>query len=302
MTRTRVFIVLALVVAAHAANDLISNPIGNSVRPSDGFVWLGLNLARIGVIMSQPLLLALFAVLWPAPRPLRQTVSLALLVLFLFSALHAEAGPVRIDLSTALFLAALYVVVLVICQGIVSWRRWRIATPWPPTRSLGDERFTLRGLLVAITLSCLLLALGRGLFSGVEWALRDWMATLRELAMIMLFYATMLLPAVFLVSLVLGTGPRKRVASWFAISTSSAGLGMLMLVVYTGSNEPWWEAALQLGAVMAGAYISVLVTLLVLRSCGFRLQSGRIEHTPPRDKADEFGPSLVPSTMTLYDA
>jgi hypothetical protein len=261
---------LALLVAAHAAFNILLNPMGGVSE--DEF----LTMLCMGVVFMQPVVFAIWTAIGPPPAMKRIPFSLAGFVFIVLAGACAaqlrlskrsfpptNVGPEWVFMPAALFAAALLVVLVV---WVVT--RWRIAN----TRSISGRaatvnQFSVKYLLVLTAISAVLLGIGRGLASSNDWSFgRNLGQVVARIWLILLVMIPAILVPLSVITLrptlrmFVGTIVSGAVLAWVAIET------IILL-----DNPPRSDVTRQVLFIQLGAMIAGIASALVLRFAGFRL-------------------------------
>jgi len=273
MRRRAVWIVLGLWFAAHAALNLIF-PIaatGDSLLSANRLVTVGM----VGAGFAPTVLLAIAAVIAPVPAFVRVPGTIVLTTLLAYT---IAFGNLRVDPSTiayVLIYPLLYTAYLLPAFVAARLRRWRVV----PTLSGGrliHGQFSLYGLLVAVTVVALTLAIGRWIAMLGQWPATwaDWGRFVMQMNVDLVPLTVGCLPVLACTAFVLSPGSRGRLA--LACSGSlAAGLAVSVLSRLALSRvfpiPVYFEYFVLFACHALGLYGSAVVSLLVVRWCGFRL-------------------------------
>jgi len=239
---------------------------------------LAVQLILLAIAASQPTLVATWAVLWPASRPIRYAVSLTLLFLIAVSMLAGRfhqgiRWPKDMALLVVVQLGCFFLVAAFLLWAVSKWRGWQVTSPW--TRGQRHAH-SLRQLFFLTAVVAVLAALGRLLFGWVEWAEGsfvggEWGQAAISIAQPVVMMAIGYLLALPAVALFLCDAPRRRRALWTALGFVAAVLGNTCWLQLVNPGALTSSTAGQILSVAAGAYGSFYLTLAVLRSTGLRI-------------------------------
>lgn len=246
-------------------------------EPSDDWLWEGLSLGVLGVMLTTPTLLALWAVFGPQRAITRLPLTIWLNAAFGLSLAAGtmlavgDPGPTN---SVPISLGAMYLLAFFVIQ-LPLWllravRRWRFVyagntsdQPAKPT-----NQFTLRGLLGLTLGAALLLGAWQWLhgdskvrLAGIRWSLLDDFESSLRIALVGL-------PIVPLAWILLASGRRLVLRSVLSILTVAGIAGALGSLRYF---DGYSDAAKQVACVEAGTLLSGFVNLAVVGACGYRL-------------------------------
>ncbi len=274
----QVAVVLGLLVAVNLGVNIVFGPLGSNA-PHE-FLSFGI----LGATFGQPMLLAIWAVL--APQRWSDRLPLAMLLAGAVACSHALAA--LLDGGTVERVAWLRGIALltVFCLACAAawliaprfhWRMWR--SNGGPMQYVVDGhaagQFTVRGLLLWVTLAAALLAVAVRVFpsaeviaddSGLGWAvLNDVLSVLSELdqpPFILLFI-------VAFVFLQLALAHRRWAVpvSVIVLAACSAGTVALFYMEDDWGSSGWYE----IGLILLALACIMIVSLLIVRACGFRI-------------------------------
>lgn len=256
-------------LAAHALFALLLNPMGTPVSANMNALLIQMVLiALMGVMMSQPLLCALWAAwAWP-PVVWRVPLGVAACAL-----LGLAAGAKKGDVQTPLLYEALLVAFLALlatARYVWGWKLIVTRASLPREEPLAPERFNTRYLLVWTTIVALLAALAGAIESAsTSGPDRPIGTMLLSLAL----FSAMLLPIIAAGALVLGRTRRWLVSLIglpLLIGGVSQGAAVVVVRIEPG-GPPFAQAAAMMAAFVLGATVSMLLSALVLRGAGYRV-------------------------------
>lgn len=266
MTSLQVRIVIGLVAVVHLALALFF-----SSGLVDEEAWLQWGFVAGGAVAAQPALVALWAVMTPhgiAIR-LRRTLgfaALACLSVAIGSTLE-NGGRNGTAVLPALVWTLLFVAALPVFSALRFWLGWRIARPGDLDRAVVESEFSLRALL-GWTLGVAVVA------AALRW-LDGPLTHFDDLCDSLPFFASLgaigflLAPVAALITwLVLSTGRHLALKMFVALMALASAIAI--------GAACWWlfeldGAMYQLGSVLAGFLMSIAVTLLFFRFCGYTL-------------------------------
>ncbi len=277
MSRYVVWTLLSLLVAAHVSVDMLLNPIGASVDMRTVEWPLIAGFAIIGAMLSQPALLAVVAVLWPAQWAMRLLASLGLLVLMLYAMLLGGVSISADDLSAVFGPGLLFVIFALVLWAMSRLRGWRMVVWTSGAARSAGRQFSVRALLVVIAIAGVLFALGRLIMPATVRldAAIDWSKRLIDGVGFALIFAapllSLMLPAL---PLALAIGSRWRCLLATVLAAVAMPLGVLFVTVVLMGEKLDAVTVLSVCCPAVGAYGSIILSLFVLRWCGFRLLRG----------------------------
>jgi hypothetical protein len=229
-----------------------------------------------GMFVSQPLVLAIVAGLWPARWPVAVVAGLVLVGLLAHfanfaSVQHHDQGYGE---SSLLIIWAEAYLFLLLPLTILRWPcGWRMQMPQAPTRGRGTHQFRLRGLMGAVTAVGVVLAIFRITAVPMHFSERVKPAAtvVAETLLTGSVIAVCLLGLLPLVGLVLATSKRR----WYAIG-SLVGIAASVSFLAWLTTPGTIREDLDLAIICSGVVVSVLLSLWSLRWCGFRLVRERL--------------------------
>jgi hypothetical protein len=265
------WIVLGLLVAAHAGVGAWLNPVGNHWTETAAFIFAGF-------IFSQPILLAFWAAFSSQPFYLRFLWSLFLCIMVAFA---VDCGMLlrtkdQLGILTLVdpmfFIMAAFIFVL-----IRRLSRWQIELYGTKVVSTGYRayQFGIKHLIILITIT----AIGFGLFRSLFLMASSFpLPPPLEFAAIITAYLVVLLPVIVLAWSVLAS---LRNAIFFIVG----GLILLVIVDFivisiASSFSSEFRNMEFILFFQLGAALSVLLTTLVMRWCSFRMIRMRRTATP----------------------
>ena len=269
--------------AIHAAVCAFLSPIGGLSNDIHG-IKLMLFIGSMGITIGQPSLLAICAIFAPTRWTTRFIVSGAIVVLLESATLWGVVSGfadhrVQLELVTALFGLALgFLVAQLPYWAIRRIGHWRIVLPNFPTFSKSPGKgVSLRGMMLAVTIFCVLAAISQYSMHLVVWKTFTLSRRATETILVAFLSAAGSLPMMPFVGMVLAVdGWRKyRVASFIGVMVAEAIL--LVFVAFIRRPGITMEDVLIGTSLLVGGYGSGLITLLVVRACGFRLVREPVE-------------------------
>jgi hypothetical protein len=266
------WIVLGLLVVAQAGLGAFLNGRLNIITTAD----LGAPLT-IGLLFSQPILLAFWAAF--APQPLYQRFLWSFLLCTVVSFVEevpALANTHNVFKNTMTIFLAGFIVVTIVCLGFRWIFRWQIKHSLIEDAESDYERsqFGVKHLIILITITAICCGLARSLF--IIDPNSQWVHTISEY--IGRIYGTLLLIGpVIVIPWIAMTHRPKVLRSLFAIIGAeivcAVSGGFIISVCFSlpslGTVFVGEGGVILL--IQVGAALSILVTSLVMRFCGFRL-------------------------------
>ncbi|MEX2113938.1 MAG: hypothetical protein WD845_12180 [Pirellulales bacterium] len=267
---------IALVVAHVVFTAFVRSTIPPPIR-ADTAVENGLLAFSQGVVFAQPLLIALFAALWPAAQTTRFVWSTALLALLVYASILCDVSWYgRASASSAMIPILQFLGCQVVLRLLAKARGWRIVAPWA-LDATSHRQFSVGALLRWTAVVGVLLAIGRWLAPMVNWpSLVDGWSYAPIVAGVATLCSLPMLPAI---GMVMGnerrsTATNRRVllvaftavamCSFFFLDFGCLIVGVLLL---------WF----------VGAYSSFVISLVVLRGCGYRLARYKLDADPTQE-------------------
>ena len=268
--------------AIHAAVGAFLCPIGNSFNPIHGIngIKLMLFIGTMGITLGQPSLLAIAAVFAPVRWAVRFTISCALVVLLAYATLWGIANNVanhRVssgDVIVLLGLALGFLFSQIPLWAVRRFGHWRIVLPHSTTSSQSPSMsVSLRGLMLAVTVACVLAAIGQYTMRLVVWS--EWTSIWPSVPTETIVMASLSmgdsLTIIPLIGMVLAVGGLR----WYCLASLAAVMVaeaiLLTSLLYFGRERLTTELVSVTTSLLAGAYFSGFISLLVVRACGFRL-------------------------------
>lgn len=273
-SRRRSWLLLGLVVAGHAALNVLLNPIG---VPVSGTVdWLMLLL--IGVVISQPVLFAGWAVMGPGSSIQRVPLTVAALATVVFAG-YITAWNLLVsnwrDAELLIMSVSTFAVAATVMMLIRKLTRWRIVHLCETSNaSAPANQFSLRFLLGLTAVCAVLLGSARSLASQ-QWlglgASSAWHATLPGLLNAIGGALLVTFPAFTVPLIALSRRPTIQVLitvpllwatlSWLAVET--------MVAIHP--TEVRSEVAIEITFVQLGTAAAGLISAIALRFGRYRL-------------------------------
>ncbi|HEX7449152.1 MAG TPA: hypothetical protein VF306_16480 [Pirellulales bacterium] len=249
-----------------------------------GSWWDYAHMLTLGASLAPPTLLALWAVLGPQPIAVRLPLTLWLATILYLAIGYGEKRNGGNAADGLLFVTAWLTAFMLIQMPL--WllraiRRWRVISlthqpelagtikdAWGGGAGLPSGQFTLRALLGWTLAAAVSLAALRCLSPASAFDVEDLPAMVAEAGFIGAMIALPGLPIVALAWLILADGRRvvlRTVLCILTVAGLAIGLGVMWL------NAPDIEEACTLACIEAGAFLNGLITLGVVRACGYRL-------------------------------
>jgi hypothetical protein len=239
-------------------------------REASTFVQNLLVAFTVGVIYSQPMLLSLVAVLWPASWLRRSLVAVALLV-----AVCQAYAVARIiwygrasAIETVVFPWAVFAACWMLSRMARRFYGWRLQVCTAPEESgLPRNQFSLRSLLLVLTAAAALMATGRPLAPRMNWEPFGVVDVLLYMLIAGGIGGSYWLAGLAMMPVILAAKPtarQKKVAAWLLLGFAALN-ALLFFTSFSGE-----ALALAAGIVM-GMFASFAATFAVLRACGYRL-------------------------------
>ncbi len=274
-------VLFGLIIASIVHNVMLSTmrlPV-NTVPHWSHLIW-------IGVMYSQPTLLAVWAAFGAEPLLVRLPRATALVCLV---SLTLTVG-VRLNQSGRLGLDDLATMAFPLCQFIVLFftlglirRRcdWHLSVT--PSRVADRYQYSLLNLLVWTSFAAVLMAVVGWLFLNSTLAPgRDPFVSWNVIGMALIIGTTVGVfstAIVFNVAIVLRDRPELKTVCWAFAFVVAQLLVIAAIVIVTGN--PVRESMLQHGLVLLSFHIASLVVLGVIRVLGFRLWRRSDEECAP---------------------
>jgi len=263
--------------AMHLAVDAFLWPICIPPGPIQG-LELMLFFGTMGITLVQPSLMAIAAVFAPARWTVRFTVSSALVVLLGYATLWGVAynyHRIQSYEAIVLFGWSLGFLLFQIPLWVFRWfGRWRIVLPHSVMPAQAPRMgVSLRGMMLAVTVACVLAAIGRYSMRPVVWseATNNWLGVATETMAVATLSTSGCLTIIPFIGMVLAVSDRR----WYRLASFVGGMTAeaiwLAAVSYNNRSVPTTEDILASTSLLAGGYFSALISLLVVRACGFRL-------------------------------
>jgi len=263
--------------AIHLLVDVLFCPIGTS-STDVGQLSLVFAVGTMGITFGQPGLLSACAVFAPARWTVRLFVSWALAVLLIYATLWGVSRNFqhhRIDIASAQGLLGLTLGMLF--SQVPMWamfriRRWRVLLPQTPeSMAAGDIRYSMRGMMAAVTGLCVLAAMGQACSRFVAWPASpyDWSSGVSEVFVIALLSSGLSVPVIPLIGLVLA--PSRRNLAFTVVTVAIIEAVMLGIETRSSGNRLTTNDVVTTTSFLSGLYLSAVFSLLVVRACGFRL-------------------------------
>ena len=300
MSRLNIRTLFGLLFAVHLGVDLTLSPF--HLPKYNGNVSSIISAAAIGTLIAQPALLALWAGLASQAFSRRFKQSLILLALAYlavdFAAVHnsdqtGQGGEALMPLA--------WLIGFAVCQLPLWLLRkrfaWQIEPPVGVARpsGIGDNQFSVRGLLAAVSAVALFFAAVRLLHPQPD----SDPDRITFLVIYAAMGASLAVPgiAVLLTAwLVLASGPRNRWKWALGVVGGCAVAATATAVYFFGSQGEVGEFL----AVLAGTLLSAGGSVMVLRLCGYRLV--RAGGAQPPALGSSASPSLVRRRFALAAA
>jgi hypothetical protein len=270
-SRWRTWHALALLVAAHAVFNIISNPTSGHGEEFPTLLW-------VGIYLIQPVLFAAWIAMGPRPAIQRIPFSVAGFLLLLLASCVPQLlssqnnfPPRGVGLEMLFMPATLFGAALISMFLLHIVFRWRIENTRPSQAGpTATNQFSIKYLLVLTAASAVMLAIGRALVSSMDVSdYPSWRDIVGLIARIWVIFLAMVpaivVPIVALSSrptfrMILGTIASSGVLALVAIET------IILLDAPSRSNVTRQVVLVQLGAVLAS-----FASALVLRFAGYRL-------------------------------
>jgi hypothetical protein len=271
----RSWILLALLVAVHAAFNLALNPVG----ASENKVSERLGLPLMGAIFAQPVLFAIWAAIGPGPAVIRIPWSLiaALTVFFasipkqwnMFSADSLEFDGPELTIEVVPF--CITFAVMLIARKATGWRIGCLAEE--PNSGNASNQFSIKYLLLITAIWAVLLAIGRALMAGGFWFESSfWEEALSSAFTFAGVILLALFPLLIFPLIVIARHPSIR--AFVVISVLWVGLTWLAVEILAPQfGEPRADVARQLLLLQGGAAGAGLVSAIIARCARYRLSS-----------------------------
>ncbi len=271
--RVTIHVALGLLVSAHLATAMLSDATGDSRTFRASPIRYAIEVAFVGSIMAQPILLAMVAVFWPVPRSMRIIVTIALLMLMLYAWLIGEERRSYAALESTFMPTIAFLVYQVPLRLTRRWRRWRMIPPSSVNPSVRGNQFSMRTLLAVVAVAAVLFALGRVVLPPLMWSssFGGLTRSVLEAAFGGVVFALFYLPAIPCVPLCLS--PRLRIPI-VVVALACALIAMMVLFLISAIFDPQGsvpEYATAIVSGVLGALGSISISLLVVRWCGYRL-------------------------------
>jgi len=263
-------VALAIVLLAQALACVFLSPFG-ARPPSGALVALFVMYSGAGIVLAQPMLLAIGAVFGPGRWLVRFPCGLATIAIL---ALLVNLGGTSLGVSSNLaVVGAFFVVPFLFLQpplfALRWWRRWRIALhDKAPAAGARRMQFSLRWLLAVATGVCVVLAVARWTYVPGSWPSRapDWWSLVEDVCLVALVIGGLSLAALPLVGAAMGTVRRGGSLGLAAIGLVAAAGFLYWLMDPADRDTPWL-----ITCSLPAGWVWILLNLLVLRWCGFRL-------------------------------
>jgi hypothetical protein len=274
MKRSAAGVALFALVTGHLAFDAYFRTFAPIPREATSFVENGVLGAWLGVVFGQPVLIAIVAVFWPARTAARVLAALVLLAMMSYANVIGEyrlyARPIgnqSVVMGLGLFLGSL--VPLTIARRA---RGWRIERPSTVDRKGRADQFNLQSIFVLVTAACVLLAAGRLVMPLVQLSLGRLIESLIFVQpLLALVAAGCTLPLLPAVGTVLSSRrPDEILRRSLPIATAVVVATSAIFGLTLGA-----EGVVMVLAILASGYGSIILSLYVLRWCGFRLVRGQ---------------------------
>jgi len=261
-------VALAIVVLAQALACVFLSPFG--VRNPSGTLARLVLYSGVGIVLAQPMLLAIGAVFGPGRWLARFPCGLA--VIALLANLAVWVGPLRgkrSDLAVVIvFFILPYLLVQAPLFGVRWWRCWRISLPGnAPTVRTRRMQFSVRWLLAVATGACVVFAAARWTYGPGSFpdTPAGWWVLFRDGSLGVLLLGGLSLAAVPLV--VTATGTMHRGLSLVLAAGGLGAAGAFFYWLYPTDNETLEIVTCSLPS----GWVWILLNLLVLRWGGCRL-------------------------------
>jgi hypothetical protein len=276
--RPRYWLILGLLIALHTRLNVTLCPFGQAVY--GGATLYAVYYAWMGVYMSQPTLLAVWAVLGHQRLALRLPWSLLLVALVVYSsvlgAISNSGRVATVDMvgTTAFGIFLLYLLLQAPLWLARSVFRWRVE----PTCSgrqgprLNETQFGITDLLAWTGGLAGVLAVGHYVLPAEGWRgpTTRWAEILAGSAIASSMIAVISIPAIACIWVALANHRARRLGIWVAMC--AAGVTLIAVVGITlAVGIPFQEATFPLVVVQVSLCVSTLMSLSIVRCCGFRL-------------------------------
>jgi hypothetical protein len=287
-------VVLLGLFAVHAAVDAFLSPIGGGVGQID--VWALVRVAAMGVVVVQPVLLAIGAVLWPTRAAIRIPVTLTATVLLAYANFFGIARNAGSRTATDVNVLAMMLIEYSMFVGllliITRLRHWQ-ALPEAAESRFADKQFSLYGLAGGVTTASLVFGLGNWVLPLVAWpsTWALWHTHLVQAFRVAMVLAVPCLPIIPCTLAVLAPTRSSRQIFWALGSVTAASAIFASMVISFAPQPATGQDVAIFCSVLLGVYVSAVFSLFVVRLCGLRLmrrpngQSASDGHQSPPNPA-----------------
>jgi hypothetical protein len=267
------WLVLVVVIGAHAAFNLFFSPVGAGANNVSERVALPL----MGAMLAQQVVFATWAALGPGPASMRIPLTFAASIAVSFAGAcklwnvftHHKSMLAGQELIMDMALFGISLTIMLAARWIIGWR---ISASAEKVVGSGANQFNLRYLIGLTTICAGLLVVGRVLLAGEHWFRSEFW---NQIANGFIFLGALLLalfPLLILPLIAVAQHPSKRTLA--AMPFLWLGLTWLMIEILSAQyGEPRADTARALTLIQSGTLVASLLSAVALRYAGYRLFS-----------------------------
>jgi hypothetical protein len=267
------WLVLVVLIGAHAAFNLFFNPLGADADNVSKRVGLPL----MGAMLAQQVVFGTWAALGPGPAAMRIPLTFAASIAVSFAGAckqwnvftHDKSVLAGHDLIMDMAIFGVSLTIMLAARWIIGWR---ISASAGNVIAGGANQFSLRYLIGLTTICAGLLVIGRVLLAGEHWFQSEFWD---QVANGLIFLGVMLLalfPLLILPLIAIAQHPSRRTLA--ALPFLWLGLTWLMVEILAARyGEPRADTAQMFTLIQSGTLVASLLSAVAVRYAGYRLAS-----------------------------